>query len=144
MNRMRIRLNESASFLPMERRAIQPTDVRRMANGTILVEGDVRVDDVDRVLPCDGEEYACRSDPSVVELSLNCGFDSHNSEAVPLSSIDRMAVRVPGEAVQGAALDVVAESLLVVQDVPHDQSCVDDVGRIGSCRVGSATVSTVK
>jgi hypothetical protein len=51
---------------------------------------------------------------------------------------------VRGEAVQGAALDVVAESLLVVQDVPHDQWCVDDVWRIGSCRVGSATVSTVK
>jgi hypothetical protein len=34
---------------------------------------------------------------------------------------------VRGEAVQGAALDVVAESLLVVQDVPHDQWCVDDV-----------------
>jgi len=102
----------------------------------VLVEGDVRVDDVDRVLPCDGEECACRSDPSVVELSLNCGFDSHNREAVPLSSIDRMAVRAPGEAVQGAALDVVAESLLVVQDVPHDQSCVDHVGRIGSCEWG--------
>src|SRR5712692_6120340 len=90
----------------------------------------------DRVLPCDGEEDACRSDSGVAELTLDCGFDSHNCEAVPLSSIDRMAVRAPGEAVQGAALDVVAESLLVVQDVFHERSCVDPVGRIGSCEWG--------
>lgn len=64
-------------------------------------------------LPCDGEEYACRSDPGVAELPSDCGFNSHNRKAVPLSSIDRMAARAPGEAIQGADLDVVAEFLLL-------------------------------
>ena len=62
----------------------------------VPVEGDVWIDGVDRVVPCDGEEYACRSNPGVAELPLDCGFDSHNREAVPLSSIDRMAVRKRG------------------------------------------------
>jgi hypothetical protein len=47
-------------------------------------------------MPCDGEAYACRSGPGVAELPLDCGFDSHNREAVPLSSIDRKAVRERG------------------------------------------------